>query len=369
MFQTWLIERRLRIPYPLFFENAWNNVISLAVGALFVGAAWLLLWLWASLFELVNITLFEKVFGSRLFALPFSGLAGGVSLAIIRQQHRIVRSIRDLALALFAVLAPVLAVAGMLFLAALPFTGLTPLWDTGHATGVLLTVAFGSVFLVNAVIRDGAGGPPPRFMTILLGGQLALAPVFAGLAVYATALRVGQYGFTPERVYALIFGGCAVIWTAAYAYAAIRWRPGWPDAARRYNPVLGCVTALVALATVTPLLDPYQLSARTQVERLVSGRVAPAAFDFGLLKFKLGAPGRAALERIRTDPSLPQRAEIDGLLAIVDEATRYWQWKRDLKRQREFGDAPDKAFGSLILWPAGVAPGPVVATVPVVDQA
>lgn len=356
LFQTWLIERRLRIPYALFFENAWNNAITLAVGGLFVGAAWLLLWLWASLFELVNITFFGDVFGSRLFALPFSGLAGGVSLAIIRRQERIVRSIRDLALGLFAVLAPVLAVAGMLFLAALPFTGLAPLWDTGHATGVLLTVAFGAVFLVNAVIRDGTGGPPSRVLTILLGVQLALAPVIAGLAIYATALRVGQYGLTPERVHALILAACACLWAAAYAYAVVRWRPAWPDAVRRYNLVLGCVTALVALATLTPLLDPYGLSAHTQMQRLVSGRVAPAEFDLGLLKFKLGAPGRAALERIRTDGALPQREVLDRNLAAVDESTRYWHWKRNLKRQREYGDAPEKIFDAFIHWPADVQP-------------
>ena len=358
LFQVWQAERRLRIPYPALFEHAWHNVIALAVAVLFVGAAWLLLWLWASLFALVNIDFFKDLFSVYWFALPFSGLAGGTSLAIIRRHARIVQSIRDLALALFAVMAPVLAAAGMLFLAALPFTGLAPLWDTGYATGVLLTVAFGTVFLVNAVIRDGTGGAPPRFVTVLLGIQLVFGPVFAGLAIYATALRVGQYGLTPERIYGLVFGICAVLWAGAYAYAAIRWRSAWPDAVRRYNPGLASATALVALATLTPLLDPYGLSASNQYQRLASGRVAPAEFDLGVLKFRLGAPGRAVLERIRTDRSLPQRDVLDRNLAIVDASTRYWRWRRDLKRQRAFGGASENAFASFILWPADRQPDP-----------
>jgi len=358
LFQVWLAERRTRIPYPPFFEHAWNNVITFAVGGLFVGAAWLLLWLWASLFALVNIDFFEDLFSVHWFALPFSGLAVGLSLAVIRSHERIVRSIRDLALALFAVLAPILAIALILFLAVLPFSGLEPLWGTGHATGVLFIVAIGAVFLVNAVIRDGAFGPPPRFMALLLGVQLVIAPVFAGLAAYATMLRVGQYGLTPDRVYGFVFAGCAALWTVAYAYAAIRWRAAWPDAVRRQNPVLGIGTALLALAVLTPVLDPYALSAGNQFNRLASGQVVPAEFDFGLMKFKLGASGRTALERIRTDDSLPQRQEIDRNLAILDQSTRYGEWQRNVKRREEYGDSPERIFESFLLWPAGQAPDP-----------
>ncbi|MDH3703620.1 MAG: DUF4153 domain-containing protein [Alphaproteobacteria bacterium] len=352
LFQVWLVERRLPFPYPAFFDHACRNVIAIAAGGLFLGVAWLLLWLWASLFNLVNIAFFEDIFGSVGFALPFSGLTAGLSLAVLRRHARILRSIHDLSLALFAMLAPVLAVAATLFLAVLPFTGLAPLWDTGHATGVLLTVAFGAIFLVNAGIRGSAGRSPPRLMTVLLGVHLLLAPIFVGLAVYATALRVGQYGLTPDRVYALIFAGCAGIWTIAYAYAVVRWRLAWPDAARRYNPVLGIMTALIVLAMLTPILDPHALSVRTQVDRLVSGRVAPDAFDFGLLKFKLGAPGRAALARIRADDALPERDAIDRQLAILDRSDKYWHWRANASQQRKLEFDPKQVFDSFIRWPA-----------------
>ncbi|MDH3700770.1 MAG: DUF4153 domain-containing protein [Alphaproteobacteria bacterium] len=354
LFQRWLAEHRLRFPYPAFFDHACRNVIAVAAGGLFVGVAWLLLWLWASLFDLVNIAFFEDLFGSAWFALPFSGLTAGLSLAILRRHARILQSIHDLSLALFAMLAPVLAVAAILFLAVLPFTGLAPLWDTGHATGVLLTVAFGAVFLVNAGIRGGDGGAPARPMTILLGIHLLLAPVFAGLAVYATTLRVGQYGLTPDRVHALVFAGCAGIWTVAYAYAVVRWRHAWADAVRRYNPILGIATAMLALGVMTPLLDPYGLSARTQVGRLVTGRVAPDQFDFGLLKYKLGMRGRAALARIRAEGALSKRAAIDRQLAALDKTTNYWHWKRHMTQQRDLGGSPEEIFNSLIRWPADV---------------
>lgn len=352
LFQRWLTERRLPFPYPAFFDDACRNVIAVAASGLFLGVAWLLLWLWASLFELVNVSFFKNLFGSTEFALPFSGMTVGLSLAVLREHARILRSIHDLSLALFAMLAPVLAVAAILFLAFLPFTGLTPLWDTGHATGVLLVVAFGAIFFVNAGIRGTAEGAPSRPMTVLLGVNLFFLPVFAGLAVYATALRVGQYGLTPDRVYALVFGGCAGLWTFAYAYAVARWRLAWTDEVLRYNPTLGVMTALVALAVLTPILDPYALSTRTQVDRLVSGRVAPEAFDFGLLKFKLGAPGRAALAQIRADSSLPQRAAIDRQLAILDRSDKYWRWRTNAHSQRVSEIDAQRVFGSFVRWPA-----------------
>ena len=112
------------------------------------------------------------------------------------------------------------------------------------------------------------------------------------------------------------------------------------------------MTALLALAVLTPILDPHALSMRTQVDRLVSGRVGPDAFDFGLLKFKLGAPGRAALARIRADDALPDRTAIDRQLAILDRTDKYWRWRANASRQPKLGLSPERVFDSFIRWPA-----------------
>ncbi|MFP5368999.1 MAG: hypothetical protein ACLGIS_19650, partial [Actinomycetes bacterium] len=43
----------------------------------------------------------------------------------------------------------------LLFVVCLPFTGLQPLWETRHATPILLAMVFAHVALLNGVIQDG----------------------------------------------------------------------------------------------------------------------------------------------------------------------------------------------------------------------
>ncbi|WP_431284279.1 hypothetical protein ACQW02_05560 [Humitalea sp. 24SJ18S-53] len=142
--------------YGLYFEIAWRNGLLLALALAFLGAFWLLLWLGATLFAAIGIGLPWRILAEPEFFVPATPtvFAAGVHLADARAG--LARGIRVILLTLLAWLSPLLALIVLGFLAALPFTGLAPLWQTGHGAGALLCVVPVLVLLVNATYQDGA---------------------------------------------------------------------------------------------------------------------------------------------------------------------------------------------------------------------
>jgi hypothetical protein len=343
--QTWLETEGRSLPYRSLFIHAWSNALLLAVAVAFTGAAWAVLALWMGLFGLVDITLFKDIFTAKIFVFLFTGAVFGLSVALAKEYDRLIFALRNLVLTLCRFLAPVLAVAAVLFLCVLPFTGLAPLWSTGAATPILLIVMMASVLAVNAVVQDGqgeAGFPPAARYPVML--ELVLLPIFAVLAFYSTWLRVDQYGFTPERVYALLLVLIAGGHVLAYSASVVLGRGLWWRGIIRANPILSLVTALLLIAVHLPGLTAYDLSARNQYARLAGGTVAPGDFDFGALKFRLGEPGRKALARIEDDEALAGRAEVAERLRKLARAEFYYQWDQPtpwLDRQEPV--APDLA--------------------------
>ncbi len=57
---------RLRPAYPVLFEFAWNNGITLLIAMIFTGIFWALLSLWAGLFEVIGIAFFGKFFSTSI---------------------------------------------------------------------------------------------------------------------------------------------------------------------------------------------------------------------------------------------------------------------------------------------------------------
>ncbi|RYE54440.1 MAG: hypothetical protein EOP48_12325 [Sphingobacteriales bacterium] len=101
----------------------------------FVGVVILLSFLLAALFDLIGIELLKDLLQKEWFWRPLVGLAFGLGLALLREQRRIVSLLQNVAMLVLGVLAPVLAVGLGLFLLALPFTGLQPLWEAKGVRG------------------------------------------------------------------------------------------------------------------------------------------------------------------------------------------------------------------------------------------
>ncbi len=337
-FQTWLAHGRDGFPYEDLFEHGWTNAMLILVAAIYTGVVWLVLWLWAALFKIVDITIFDRIFTDSLFVWVFTGFAVAVSFALAREHAKLVYAIRSLCITLARILAPVVAVVAILFLAVLPVTGLATLWKTSAATPILLTLIGLSILLMTGVVNDGKSDlvmPKPALWLIAV--ELALMPILAGLALYATTLRVQQYGLTPARIYALIIVVIAAAHAIGYCYGVLRYRSRWAEWVARVNPPLAIGVVAVVLLMQMPWINPYALSVRDQMARLTSGKVDIAKFDYGIFKFYLGKYGSKALDRIAADTTLPDQDALHESLNMLADSNEAYQWQA--RRRGELGRA------------------------------
>jgi len=321
--------------YATCFESAWKLCIQLLFSAIFVAGVWLVMWLGDSLFDLLKLHFLGELLLTSWFSVPLVCLAFSSAMHTTDVRPAIVRDIRSLLLVLMAWILPiaVLLVGG--FLAALPFTGLQPLWQTRHATAVLLASCAVLVVLVNAAFQagDAAAGlaRSVRFATRL--ACFLLLPLVV-LGVHALGLRVGDYGWTTERVLAAACLLVAVVYAGGYALAAARSGAPWLDGLRLVNLAAAFLTLVVAFALFTPIADPARIAVSDQVARLERGATPAAQFDYGFLRFHgarygmealqalalSGAGQQGSLVRERAAAAMRQRYEDPGFLGSASAA-------------------------------------------------
>lgn len=313
-----------RLTYPALFAVAWSHELALVVAQVFTAMGWLLLGLWAGLFQIIGIALFAEVFSNVHFAYPATGVLFGLGLMFGRNQAGMIRAMLRVCRVLGMVLLPVIALVGLSFALALPFTGLEGLWDTRHAAALLITLVLATVALTNAVFQDGTRGDPPypRWLRWFVNGALAVLPVFAALALLAFAMRVRQYGWTVERLFGVLVAGVALLFAVGYALALWAARPGtWLRLAAPVNMVTALVLIVGLLASHAPGTDFRSLAARSQLARALRD---PAKADIAYLRWQLGQPGVAALRALEADPALAAHPEVQA--AIRAELARQARW-------------------------------------------
>ncbi|MEL7729030.1 DUF4153 domain-containing protein [Citromicrobium bathyomarinum] len=300
LFQADFLHRRLRTDYKDIHYFVWTDAITGAGAFAFLGLAWLLIWLVASLLDLVGIP-FRELVQADWFGWMFAGLTLGAGLGTLRNQLKIIGTLQSVVLLVLSILALPLAIAIAVFLGAVVVSGPSVLWNaTDSATTVLLSIAIGAYVLANAVLRDRnadmVGGAVLKWSGYALALGILPLTVFAAIS---TGVRIDQHGLSPERLWAL----CSIIVAVAFglAYfidAVLGVRGSWRDRLRASNLRLGLATALFALFLALPILNFGSLSTKDQLARLETGAISVEEFDFSALRWDFGEPGRKALARL-----------------------------------------------------------------------
>ncbi|MDO8802399.1 DUF4153 domain-containing protein [Phenylobacterium sp.] len=303
-------DRRWIAGYGRYFDQTWKDGVRLALAVLFVGALWLLLWLGGALFDLIGVKWVGETIQKPWFAFPATTTFFALAIHLTDVRASLVRGIRTVALTLLSWLLPVMAVIGAGFLIALPFTGLSLLWDTKSAAGILLSAAAALIVLLNAAYQEGEAEDHPP-VALKWAGRVTgviITPLVA-IAAYGLALRIGQYGLTPDRIYGVACTLVAVIYAVGYA-ASVFWPGPWLKRLEVTNVVTAHVVVAVLLALFSPIANPSRLSVNDQVARLDRGAVTPAKFDYLFLRFEAGKPGMDALKALAARKTGPHAAEI-----------------------------------------------------------
>jgi len=292
-------DRRWIARFPTYFDVSWRQATLLALAGLFVGVFWGVLALGSVLFQAIGIRSFDNTITSDWFWIPATTIATALGLHLIDSRTGMVRGARALVLGLLAWLMPLLSAIGLAFLVALPFTGLQPLWDTRHATSMLLTASIVLILLINSHFQDG--GPDSR-KPVLLVVTRAIAAVMLTplviLAAYGLKLRVDQYGWSPSRVESAAVILAVACHAFGYLLAVVRSRTALSQLPAT-NVASAFIIVLMLLCLLSPIADPARLSVASQLHRLMSGEVSPRGFDFTFLAKNAGRYGRDALETLK----------------------------------------------------------------------
>ncbi|HEY4038714.1 MAG TPA: DUF4153 domain-containing protein [Burkholderiaceae bacterium] len=345
-----IIEKRLRTSYPRHFDTAWKLGVQCALAVAFVGVFWGVLYLGASLFRLVDIDYFKRLIEKRWFAFPATTVAFAVAIHVTDVQPALIRGARSMALTLFSWLLPLLAAILFGFLASLPFISLAPLWRTHFATTLLLASAALLMFFINSCYQDGEAeqvrSAVRRTATII--GALELVPLVT-LASWALALRVGQYGWTVERILAAAVIVVLACYAIGYAGAAVR-SQAWMKRIEITNLVTSYVVLCLVVALFSPIADPARLMVADQVMRLKSGVVTPEKFDFRALKFDGARWGAAALDQLARTRDGPQATTIAQMAGEARALTN-----RHAGRLGKLPETVEEMSRRIAVYPAGRA--------------
>jgi len=313
-----------RVPYPVLFEYAWQNTLILLLAGMFTGICWALLLLWGELFGLLDITFFRDLFERSDFAHLATGTMVGLGLLIGRTQHRPVQVARQILLAVFKALLPLLALVALMFLLSLPFTGLEPLRNTHSTVEMLLGLLMLLVLFTNAVYQDGERGwPYPRWLRRMVEAALLAMPVYAALAIDLLWRGIGESGWTVGYVWECLLALVITGYALGYAVCVLHSSTHWLHPLAGVNKGLSwAIVGLIVLAN-SPLLDPQRIAVNDQVARLRAS--APPLSRNALLdlRFDFGRRGYQALHALRTEPEIIA----SGADKMIDEVlAREWRF-------------------------------------------
>lgn len=338
-------DQRRIASYPTYFDSAWKLLIQIKFSSLFTGAFWLVLWLGAGLFDLIKLNFLKELLQESWFAIPVTVFAFACAMHLTDVRPAIVRGIRNMLLVLLSWILPlaVLIIGG--FLLSLPFTGLTPLWATKHATALLLCAAAVLVVLINTAFQNGSVTAEVA-RVLRISARLAsflLLPLIV-IAIYALSLRVGDYGWTTDRIIAASCLLVASCYALGYAWAASR-KHDWLSDVAPVNVGTAFVVIGVLLALFSPLSDPARVSVKSQIAKLENGSISAEKFDFDYLKREGKRYGLAELQRLKL--------KTDGANAdIVREKATQALLKKDYWEKSEPLTTKEDLRKNLKIWPA-----------------
>ena len=287
-----------RPAYEVLIALSWRNFLVVTLAVLAAAASYALLVLWGLLFSAIGIDFFQELFARDWFLFPVLTVAFGIGIHLFRRLAHLVDGLASLLEGLWRLLLPLAVGVQTVFLAALPFTGLAPLWETGNGTLLLLGLNGLVLFGANAVFGTGSHQPYPKAVHRSLFAGIALAPVVAALAAYGLYLRIDQYGWSVDRCWGVVVCAFFGLLSVAYAWHVVSRGDAWPRGLPGVNTATGWLVLAAMLLVNTPLLDFRSISLASQWQRVESGTLALRDFDFFYAKTDLARPGWQKMQEL-----------------------------------------------------------------------
>jgi hypothetical protein len=309
--------------YHALFETAWRNVILCASAGFLTGLFWMVLFAGAELLKLIGLNFIHELIQKAIFAIPVSGIVFATAYAMTLAKAEMVITLRRFQLSLLALLLPLLLMFALVWVVAVPFTGVELLFKTHNAAFILLWCTSLCISFVNAAYQDGMTAPPygKVLSKLLAWGWLGL-PVVVAVAGWAMWLRIDQYGWTEDRVWGVFVWLMAAIYVLGYAASAIRSK-AWLSSIGKTNMWAAVALCGGLIVLITPIADARRIAVNSQMQRLANQTVTSEKFDFDYLRWHGGKYGHSALQTLAAGIDHPERdiliSKAKQVLAQADE--------------------------------------------------
>jgi len=227
-----------------------------------------------------------------------------------------------------------LSIATM-FVAVLPFTGVSLIWEKGYGSGTIVGFVSLSLFFFNAVYQSGKQVPYNDFVNNCVKYAVLVLNALLALAAYGVWLRVTQYGLTIERVLAIILLVLMTGYVVSYSMIIVLKREIWADYFGKANTGMALLASLIIVSLFTPVLDAARLSVDSQLRRLDAGKVAIRDVDFPYLA-RSGDYGLAKLEMLKQRSDVQQDTKlVERIQEAIDKKGRgYYNNSESLSDER-----------------------------------
>ena len=339
------IDRGAPPPYSAVFLNGLTLPLVAAGALLLFGAAMTLIFVFVSFMRSADVEIFHGLAQEPWVLFPLAGGIAGAAIASMRGQHSVLGALRFILLLLARAATPILAVLSAALLVAVAASGFSAA-PGPSPTAAFLLIAFSIALAINGLFQNGEAPPPKLWLRAPVWLLLVVYPVFAGAAVVAVMMRIDQYGLTPPRVIAAAVSALAAAYAVvcvAGALSELNWRnKKWMPLFGPANMMMAGLWAITLIALASPIADPWSISARSQTARVLDGRAATAAFDFGYLKFQLGRHGERALDRLA---AVSNHAEVEAIhegVALAKSSASYWDYEQRAEAARAASPRTDR---------------------------
>jgi Domain of unknown function (DUF4153) len=305
------------LDYPALFSSAWTIVVRYAAAWVFVGVVWGVIYLSDTLLSIVGLTVIQDLIDIEVVPFLVTGLTLGLALAVVEEMKDYVSPY--LILRLLRLLLPVVLVVLAVFIVALPIQGLSGLFGGLSVAATLLAMTAASATLITTAIdQSDAEGTQSPLLARATQALALILPIPASLAAYSVWLRVDQYGWTPDRLFAALMTIFALGYGVLYAAAVIR-RSGWMPRIRQSNVIMALAGVAAAVLWLTPVLNAERISANDQLARYQSGLTPIAALDIDqFAKWGIaGTNARSALDALAKEPGQEALATALASAAVI----------------------------------------------------
>ena len=351
---------RTPLDYAALFTASWRNFLVVALSALLVGLVFAVLSVWGFLFAAIDVRFFLDILLEDWFLFPVLAVAFGAGVLVCRRLVHFVDGVTRLLEGLMRLLLPLTAAIAVLFLAALPFAGLSALWATGQGTAVLMWLNAFLLFFLNAVYQTGRTAPYPRWAHRLLQPAIALLPILSGLALYGLYLRVDQYGWSLGRCWGFTVCVLLALFSLGYAWIIIRRRDAWPRSLGRVNIRMGWLVFGLMILVNTPILDFRALSFASQMARVEAGELDIRDFDYRDARRHLARPAHLKMQALIEENTGKRPDLVRAIKAASSSgeppAPTSVPWARVLQRPEPFDLPPGLRSAIENYWADAVRP-------------